>query len=198
MGGRVALALCVAQPERVASALLVGTSAGIADPKARAARRREDLARADSVERFGMRAFVDRWMAQPLFESQRHRLSAAALEAARKQRLDNRVLGLANSLRGMGAGAQQPLHEAVAALRVPVCLAVGEEDGKYRDIAADLARRMPAARIEIIPAAGHAAHLENPAAFLAAARRFFESANATAGRAPGDSATPIQPKEVTT
>jgi len=57
---------------------------------------------------------------------------------------------------------------------------------------------MPAARVEIIPAAGHAAHLENPSAFLAAAQHFFETAKAGAGRAPLDSTTPIQPKEVTT
>jgi len=126
MGGRVALALCAAQPERVASALLVGASAGIADPDARTARRREDVARAESVERYGMPAFIDAWMTQPMFESQQRRLSAAALDAAREQRLDNRALGLANSLRGMGTGAQEPLHDTIAAVRVPVCLAVGE------------------------------------------------------------------------
>jgi 2-succinyl-6-hydroxy-2,4-cyclohexadiene-1-carboxylate synthase len=198
MGGRVALALCAARPERVASALLVGASAGIADPDARAARRRADEALAERIERDGVPAFVDAWMAQPLFETQHRRLSAAALTAAREQRTDNRAPGLANALRGMGTGAQEPLHASLASVRVPVCLAVGEEDDKFRALAADLAQRMPTSRIETIPAAGHAAHLENPAAFLGAARHFFETAETGAGRARPESPTQIQPREVTT
>ena len=65
MGGRVALALCATHPELVASALLIGARAGIEDPEERAARRRDDAALADRIERDGVRAFVDAWMAQP-------------------------------------------------------------------------------------------------------------------------------------
>jgi len=198
MGGRVALALCAARPERVASALLVGASAGIADPDARAARRRADEALAERIERDGVPAFVDAWMAQPLFETQRHRLSATVLDAARGQRLNNRAWGLANALRGMGASAQPPLHEALGALRTPVCLAVGAEDDKFQAIAAELAARIPAARVEAVPAAGHAAHLENPNAFLRIAQRFFDDADAGFDRNPLRP-EPLHPsREVTT
>jgi 2-succinyl-6-hydroxy-2,4-cyclohexadiene-1-carboxylate synthase len=198
MGGRVALALCAAHPERVKSALLVGASAGIADAGARAERRARDAALADRIEREGLPAFVDAWMALPLFASQRRRLSAAQRAAARAQRLDNRARGLANSLRGMGSGAQEPLHAALASTPTPVCLIAGEEDARFRTIAADLAARLPAAQVQTIPEAGHAAHLENPRAFLSAATHFFDAVEAALQRAPARREHPSQPREVTT
>ncbi|UCE84926.1 MAG: 2-succinyl-6-hydroxy-2,4-cyclohexadiene-1-carboxylate synthase [Deltaproteobacteria bacterium] len=178
MGGRVALALCATHPELVASALLIGARAGIEDPEERAARRRDDAALADRIERDGVRAFVDAWLAQPLFASQA-RLSAEARAAARAQRLENRAHGLAGSLRGLGAGSQPPLFEALPRIDVPICLVVGAEDARFRDIAQDLVRRLPDARLEIVPEAGHAAHLENPEAFLCVARRFLARVDAS-------------------
>ncbi|MDH5305596.1 MAG: 2-succinyl-6-hydroxy-2,4-cyclohexadiene-1-carboxylate synthase [Myxococcales bacterium] len=196
MGGRVALALCAARPERIASALLVGASAGIADAAARAARRREDGALAERIERDGVPAFVEAWMARPLFASQQRRLSETARAAARAQRLACGAHALAYALRGMGAGAQAPLHERLSALRLPVCLAVGEEDAKFRAIAAELAARLPDARVVMLPAAGHAAHLENPAAFQRIAHSFFEQVEADARSAPGRLDSHRQPREV--
>jgi 2-succinyl-6-hydroxy-2,4-cyclohexadiene-1-carboxylate synthase len=199
MGGRVALALCAAHPERVKSALLVGASAGIADAAARAERRRRDEALAERIEREGIAPFVDAWMAQPLFASQRRRLSDAQLAEARAQRLDNRARGLANSLRAMGSGAQEPLRDRLATLHTPVCLVAGEDDARFCAIAADLAARIPEAQVREIPDAGHAAHLENPRAFLDVARRFFGAVEAAQQRAPSrrrDASN--QPRKVTT
>jgi 2-succinyl-6-hydroxy-2,4-cyclohexadiene-1-carboxylate synthase len=172
MGGRVALALCLWRPELAASAILIGARAGIADEGERAARVRDDRALADRIEREGVSSFVDHWMALPLFASQR-RLGAEALAAAREERLANRAHGLALCLRGMGAGAQPPLCDRLERVRAPVCLVVGEEDARFRGIAEALARELPRARVEIVPAAGHAAHLENPSAFLRITRRFL-------------------------
>lgn len=166
MGGRAALGLAVARPEWVRALILIGASAGLADPAERAARRASDEALAAALERDGVPAFVERWLAQPLFASQARR-GPAFRAAAHAQRLRNRAAGLAGSLRGLGAGAQPPLHAALAALQVPMLLAVGAEDAKFRAIAEDLAHRAPRARIAVIPDAGHAAHLENRSAFLA-------------------------------
>ena len=172
MGGRVALGLCVARPELVKSATTIGARAGIENATKRAQRVRDDEALADSIEREGIPAFVARWMALPLFASQR-RLGAACLAEAREQRLANHAHGLANSLRGMGAGAQPPLRARLAEVGVPVCLVVGGEDERFGKIANSLARDLPHARVEAIPEAGHAAHLENPAAFLKGMRAFL-------------------------
>ena len=181
MGGRAALALAAAHPERVRSAVLVGASAGIADPTQRAARVRDDEALATRIEREGLEAFVERWMALPLFASQ-ERLGPDFLAAARAERLRNRPHGLAHSLRGMGSGAQPPLHEALARIDAPVLLAVGDLDAKFRAIAADLEARLPRARVVAIPGAGHACHLEQPRHFLDELRRFLREAAETSER----------------
>lgn len=179
MGGRIALALAAFHPERVASALLVGARAGFEDPVERAARARDDERLADQIERDGVPAFVEHWMALPLFSTQR-RLGAEALAAARAERLANRAHGLAASLRAIGAGAQPPLHALLSRLQLPVLLVVGAEDARFATVARDLARRLPRARLAVVPDAGHAAHLENPRAFASIARAFLAEADAAA------------------
>lgn len=194
MGGRAALSLAAADPRAVRSLLLVGASAGLADPGARAERVRADEALADRIEREGVAAFVDRWMALPLFASQA-RLGAAALARARAQRLANRPVGLANSLRGMGTGAQPPVHDLLAAVDRPVCLVVGEEDAKFGAIAHALAGRLPEAELQPIAAAGHAAHLENPDAFARVAEAFFAAHDAApSSRRAGAAGQPATPQ----
>ena len=171
MGGRAALAAALTRPHAFAGLVLVGATAGIADSTARAERVASDRALADSIERDGLERFVDAWMAQPLFASQA-RLGRDLLARARRQRLANRPAALANSLRGMGAGAQPPLHDRLDRYAGPVLLVVGEQDLKFRAIAQALARALPDARIEVIEGAGHAAHLEAPDRFAAAVRDF--------------------------
>jgi 2-succinyl-6-hydroxy-2,4-cyclohexadiene-1-carboxylate synthase len=176
MGGRVALAFGVAHPARVASALLVGASAGIRDPQQRADRVRDDEALAERIECEGVEAFVDFWISQPFLVDTR-RLGARGVAEARKMRLENSAHGLAASLRGMGSGAQPPLHDALARVGFPICLAVGEEDLKFRALAAEMVQALPNGRVEIVPEAGHSAHTDNPVAFLDLARRFLADAD---------------------
>jgi 2-succinyl-6-hydroxy-2,4-cyclohexadiene-1-carboxylate synthase len=181
MGGRTALALACAYPQRVASLALVGASAGIEDPAARAARVRDDEALADRIEREGLAPFVDYWMGLPLFASQA-RLGAEFLARAREERLAQRAHGLANSLRGMGSGAQPWLGEALRGLAQPALLLVGELDAKFRAIAADLAARLAHASAQVIAGAGHAAHLEAPAACRAALLAHLDACGETSPR----------------
>ena len=95
--------------------------------------------------------------------------------ALRQQRLAQRGVGLANSLRGMGAGAQDPLWERLPALELPVLLTAGTLDEKYAAIAGEMAIALPNARIELIEEAGHAAHLEQADAFAAVVLDFLRS-----------------------
>jgi 2-succinyl-6-hydroxy-2,4-cyclohexadiene-1-carboxylate synthase len=188
MGGRVALAFCVAHPARVTSALLVGASAGIRDPRQRAERVRGDEALAERIEREGVEAVVDFWVSQPFLVDPR-RLGARGVAEARKMRLANSAHGLAASLRGMGSGAQPPMHDALARADAPICLVVGEEDLKFRALAAEMSQELPNARVEIVPEAGHSVHTDNPAAFLKLARRFLAGAEAR-------KTTPLSAEEV--
>jgi len=182
MGGRVALSLAAARPERVASLLLVGASAGLAGAAERAERVRADEALARRILEDGLQTFVDAWMALPLFASQA-RLGAAALARAREQRLRCRPGGLAASLRGLGTGAMPPLHGQLRDLHLPVCLVVGREDEKFTALARELAAQLPDARLELVAEAGHAAHLEQPERFARIATHFFGAVDARAGTA---------------
>lgn len=175
MGGRVALSAAVRRPEWVRRLVLVGASPGIADPGARARRAREDEDLAARILERGLEAFVDEWMAKPLFASQR-RLGPEALARARSQRLRCDAAGLAASLRGMGTGAMPPLHDSLEKVDAETLLVVGEEDAKFRRLAETLARGLRRARIAVLPGAGHAAHLENPRAFRREAETFLARA----------------------
>lgn len=172
MGGRVALGFACAFPERVRALVLVGASAGLEQEAERAARREADDRLADEIVRFGVPAFVERWMANPLFASQA-RLGERFLAESRSQRLACSAAGLAGSLRGLGTGVQPALHARLARVALPVLLVHGAEDAKFRAIAHDLAKRLPNARVASIPEAGHAAQIENPAAFLAVTTEFL-------------------------
>jgi 2-succinyl-6-hydroxy-2,4-cyclohexadiene-1-carboxylate synthase len=175
MGARLALAFAVRFPERVASLLLIGARAGIENASERAGRRRADEALADRIETDGIEAFVDEWLAQPLFASQQ-RLGCEFVAAQRRQRLDNDARSLAASLRGLGPGAQPPLFDDLPRLDVPVLLVVGALDRTFVAHARDLERRLPSAEVLEIADAGHAVHLEQPAAFVEAVREFLGGA----------------------
>lgn len=164
LGGRAALHLAHRHADRVAALILESASPGIADPSERAARARDDDALAGFVEREGVEAFVDRWERLPLWASQAP-LPAEVREGLRAQRLRNRVSGLAGSLRGAGAGAEPSLEEALGALHTPTLLLAGALDAKYVAIGERMAKAIPGARLQVVPGAGHAIHLERPAAF---------------------------------
>jgi 2-succinyl-6-hydroxy-2,4-cyclohexadiene-1-carboxylate synthase len=172
MGARLALAFAVRFPQRVASLLLIGGRAGIEDASEREGRRRADEALADRIEADGIEAFVDEWLAQPLFASQQ-RLGHEFVATQRRQRLANDARSLAASLRGLGPGAQPPLFDDLPHLDVPVLLVAGALDRVFVAHAKDLERRLPDAEVREIADAGHAAHLEQPAAFIGVAREFL-------------------------
>jgi 2-succinyl-6-hydroxy-2,4-cyclohexadiene-1-carboxylate synthase len=177
LGARVALQVAVHRPEAVTALILEGGSPGLADPDERTARVTSDEALADRIERESLEAFVDYWQSIPLWDSQQ-RLPAEVHAALRRQRLANDPVGLANSLRGMGTGAQDPLHDRLAAVAVPTLLVTGALDLKFTQIAAEMAVAMPRAETCVIPEAGHAAHLEQPAAFQAAVFAFLDRLDA--------------------
>ena len=164
LGGRVALHVALAHPARVDRLVLESTSPGLTDAGARARRAVADDALADRIEGEGLPAFVDAWMAQPLFASQR-RLGAALLERERALRLRHEPGSLAAALRATSTGRQEPLWDQLARLSMPTLVVAGGGDHRYRALAAAMAARVPGARLGIVPASGHAVHLENPIPF---------------------------------
>jgi 2-succinyl-6-hydroxy-2,4-cyclohexadiene-1-carboxylate synthase len=161
MGGRTALHVALAHPDRVKRLVLISTGAGIEDRAARAARRDADEALARRIEADGVESFLSFWLAQPLFAS------LSADRAGRESRLVNTAAGLASSLRLAGAGAQEPLWHRLGELgrrRLPVLLMAGERDARYVEQARRMAGAIgPSATLQVVADAGHACHLERPA-----------------------------------
>lgn len=163
MGGRLCLALALDRPDLVESLVLVSASPGIAGERERAARRAADEQLALDVERDGLDAFLDRWLAQPLFAS-------LPREAARidDRRRHNSVERVTHQLRALGQGAQPSLWERLDEIRMPVLLVTGAYDRKYREVAAAMAARIgDNCRVATVEGAGHALHLERPDALAA-------------------------------
>lgn len=174
LGGRAALSLAAAAPDRVGRLILESASPGLAHAAERAARVVADEALAARIEAEGLERFVDYWQDIPLFASQAA-MPAEARAALRARRLQNDPAGLAGSLRGMGTGAQPPLWDRLGQLIMPTLLITGELDIKFATINAQMAAAMPNARHLSLPAAGHAAHLERPEEFRELVVGFLES-----------------------
>jgi 2-succinyl-6-hydroxy-2,4-cyclohexadiene-1-carboxylate synthase len=158
LGGRLCLRLALDRPDLVRALVLIGASPGIAEAAARDERRAADEALAERIEREGVAAFLDGWLAGPLFAT----LPAAA--AGRAERLANTAEGLADALRRLGSGVQEPLWDRLAGLRPPTLLVAGALDAKFAALAQAMAAAIgPSARVALVAGAGHAAHLERPA-----------------------------------
>lgn len=172
MGGRTALQIAAAHPGRVRTLMVIGGSPGIDCVEDRIARRSADELLARRIENEGIVPFVDYWQSIPLFASQAS-LAPEVRERIRTGRLRNSPRGLANSLRGMGAGAQEPLQGRLAKMAMPALLLAGELDEKYVAIGREMAVAMPDAEFNVVPGAGHAAHIERPEATAALVRAFL-------------------------
>jgi 2-succinyl-6-hydroxy-2,4-cyclohexadiene-1-carboxylate synthase len=161
MGGRVAVHVALARPELVDGLVLISTTAGIEDEAERAARRASDDALAAHAEEIGIDAFLDEWLAQPMF---------AGLPPSARTGRSTDVHGLASSLRLAGTGKQESLWPRLSEIDVPVLVIAGERDAKYVAIAERLAAGLPRAELALVPSAGHTVHLEAREAFLAVLR----------------------------
>ena len=173
LGGRIALSAAVALPERTTALVLESASPGIASVEERQQRIREDEALADWITEVGVQRFVEYWESLPLWNSQK-RLPAVLRDGLRAQRVGNNPCGLANSLRGVGTGAQPPLHDRLEEITAPVLLIAGEEDQKFSGIAREMHRSIPRSRLDTVPGVGHAVHLEQPEIFSRAVAGFLE------------------------
>jgi len=178
MGARVALQMTAAAPARVSRLILEGGTPGLADDAARRARRAADERLAFDIELRGVEPFVDSWEAQPLFATQQQ-LPAEVRQALRQERLRNTPAGLANSVRCNSVGAQRSLWDRLDTVAMPALLIAGALDPKFADIATATAARMPAARLAIVPGAGHAVHLEQPQEFDRLVVDFLEGPTAS-------------------
>ena len=162
MGGRVALMLATQHPEICRSLTLISATAGITDASERARRRDADEALADRIGQLGLEQFIEDWMAAPMWDTLRARLSETEWEASMRQRRSCDPVGLANALRAGGTGAMTPLWDRLATLDVPTLIVCGEVDAKFVEIGRQLNDLLPSSELAVMPGVGHAVHLETP------------------------------------
>lgn len=175
MGGRQALHLALRHPERVASLVLEGASPGIEEAEERERRRADDGALASLLRTEGIEAFVRRWESVPLFATQAG-LRPDRFAAQRRERLSQRPRGLAASLDGAGAGAQDNLWPRLPEIAAPVLFVAGALDRRYAAVGRRVAGAVHDGRMVEIDGAGHSAHLERPGAFAHAVESFWREA----------------------
>jgi 2-succinyl-6-hydroxy-2,4-cyclohexadiene-1-carboxylate synthase len=165
MGGRVALHAALAHPADVEQLVLIGATAGIDDAGERRARLEADERLAARIESIGIDAFLDEWLANPLFAG----LTPAT--AGLDDRRRNRPERLAASLRATGTGTQQPLWDRLGEIACPVLVLVGADDAKFTALGERLVRGLADGELAVIEGAGHSVHLEQPAATVDALAR---------------------------
>jgi len=176
MGGRIALYTALRHPSLFTRVILESATPGIEDANARAARVASDEALAQELERGDFAAFLARWYAQPLFATLHRRPGAVdGLIADRLARCD--PARLAAALRGLGAGRQPSLWDALGTARAAALLITGGEDEKFAGIARRMAAEWGApekVRWVSVPGAGHNVHLEARADYIEVVRAFLE------------------------
>lgn len=157
MGGRVALHIAAAAPERVTRLVLVSATAGIDDRPERLA---ADERLAGEIEQGTIEQFIAHWRTSPLFAGDpgwvHEEIASDTRRLAPAQ--------LAATLRALGPGRLAPLWDHLDRLTMPAVVLAGERDQRYVAIAARLAAALPRAECVIVPGAGHRLALEAPEA----------------------------------
>ena len=174
LGGRVALHLAVRKPELVRGLVLVSTSPGLQYKAERDARVEEDESLAQFILAAGMEAFVERWLAMPLFAGF-DQMPEERLKLERERRLSQRPIGLANSLRGLGTGTMPSLWDRLGEIKVPTLVVTGDEDEKFSQIGATMVSAIPGAEMARVPASSHAPQTEQPDTFVLVVSRFIRN-----------------------
>ncbi len=160
-GGLASLHFTVAHPDRVGGLVLAGSGPGFKNPKAAARWKQQSERTADYIVSRGFEAFVT-GKAAPTCIGRKPELPAArvAAEAIAAQsphgvaEFGRRVAGLAPSV-----------IDDLAGIEKPALVLVGEHDDAYLQAAEVMAAKLPKARSEVVPGAGHILNIEQPEAF---------------------------------
>ncbi len=157
MGARMCLTAVIRHPESFTRLVLISGTAGLDTEAERAARCASDEELAERIESTGVSAFVDEWLANPMFAG------LTTENAQRAERLSNTTQGLAGSLRLAGTGTMTPLWDALARIKIPTLLVAGANDTKFCALAERMHGLIGSSELHIHPGVGHTVHLEDAA-----------------------------------
>jgi pimeloyl-ACP methyl ester carboxylesterase len=158
LGGYMSLAFYLAHPEMVEALIICDSGPGYRNAEARAAWNQRANQRAADLEARGLDAFGGR--SREVRDALAHHRSAQ---------------GLAHAARGMLAQQDAHVIDALAGIRVPTLVVVGDRDEPFLAPCQYMAKKIPGARLEIIAGAGHSSNLDQPAAFDRILLNFLDS-----------------------
>lgn len=147
LGGYMSLAFHLAHPDRCLALILCDTGPGYRNPQARESWNETAEKRAVAFETQGLAALGR---------------SPEVVTTAGGHRSSQ---GLANAARGMLKQFDARVIEHLPDIRVPTLIIVGENDAPYVPGSQYMAAKIPGARLAVIPNAGHASNIDQPAAF---------------------------------
>ena len=155
LGGYMTMAFHATHPEFCRALMLFDTGPGFRKDEARESWNKTARARADRLEAEGL----------------------AALGTSDEVRMSQHrnALGLAGAARGMLAQDSDLVIRSLETIAVPTLVLVGANDTNFLAAADYMAAKIHGAMKAVIPDAGHAANLHQPALFNAAVERFLGS-----------------------
>ncbi|MBV9249240.1 MAG: alpha/beta fold hydrolase [Acetobacteraceae bacterium] len=153
LGGYMSLAFHLRHPEMTRALMLFDTGPGFRRDEAREAWNERARQRADDLEARGFAA---------LGSSDEVRMSQHRSPA-----------GLAGAGRGMLTQRDDSVIRSLETIHVPTLVLVGAEDTNFLAATDYMAAKIPGATKVVIPGAGHAANLHQPAAFNQAVQDFL-------------------------
>jgi pimeloyl-ACP methyl ester carboxylesterase len=161
LGGYMSMAFYAAHPHRVSALLIIDTGPGFKNDEARETWNARALATASKLDSEGLSVLTSNSPERALSE---HRSAK----------------GLANAGRGMLTQHNANVINSLPHIAVPALVIVGANDTPFLNAADYMATRIPGARKIVIPDAGHAANIDQPALFNKAVADFL----ATVSRRP--------------
>ena len=158
LGGYMSLAFHRAHPERTRALLIIDTGPGYKNDAARDGWNKNALARADKFEAEGL--------------PDASRVSAEVRLARHRD-----ATGLARAARGMLTQRDSRVIESLPDVKVPAVVIVGADDTPFLAASDYMAAKIPGAKKVVIENAGHAANIDQPAAFNQALIDFLKGAH---------------------
>ena len=153
LGGYLSLAFHLTHPARVAALLLCDTGPGFRQVEARDRWNAYAVTRAEALEQQGLAAL-----------STSPEVGAGPHDPT----------GLALAARGILTQHDSRILDSLPSIRVPTLVVVGEHDTPFLAATDYMAAKIPGATKFVVVDAGHAANIDQPLAFDAAATAFLE------------------------
>ena len=156
LGGYVSLAFALAHPEMTRALIICDSGPGYRNAEARAAWNARAEERATSLEAKGLDALTRR-------------------SRETQQAVHRSAQGLAHAARGMLAQEGSHVIDGLPSIRVPTLVIVGDQDQPFVAPSEYMAKKIPGARLVVIPGAGHSSNLDQPEEFNRVLREFLTS-----------------------